>query len=70
MAKIVNKCWKNVIQLFIGATISYIDNHMMGINVLTLQKTYSWYESDNGFIISSFQATYAIGLLITGPVKN
>jgi len=56
--------------LFIGATISYIDNHMMGINVLTLQKTYSWYEADNGFIISSFQAAYAIGLLITGPVKN
>jgi MFS transporter, ACS family, hexuronate transporter len=54
--------------LFAATAINYMDRQVLGILVLPLQRELGWTESEYGLIISGFQAAYAIGLVISGPI--
>jgi ACS family hexuronate transporter-like MFS transporter len=60
--------WVVCALLFSATVINYMDRQVLGILVLPLQKELGWSESQYGWMIAGFQMTFAIGLLITGPV--
>ena len=64
--KIGNYRWRIVVLLFFATTINYIDRQVLGILAPQLQLAFGWSESDYGFIITAFQAAYAIGLISMG----
>jgi ACS family hexuronate transporter-like MFS transporter len=56
--------------LFCAAAINYIDRQIIGILKTTLQTEFSFDERAYGAIVFSFQAAYAIGLLVAGRVMD
>lgn len=64
--KVGNLRWTVVALLFLATTINYVDRQVMGILAPQLQETLGWSEADYGFIITAFQAAYAMGLISTG----
>jgi ACS family hexuronate transporter-like MFS transporter len=58
--------WKICALLFFGTTINYIDRQVLGILAPLLQSEIRWSESEYGWIVTAFQAAYAIGLLLFG----
>jgi ACS family hexuronate transporter-like MFS transporter len=52
--------------LFFATTINYIDRQVIGVLAPELQRIIGWNEIQYGWIITSFQAAYAIGFLIAG----
>ena len=68
--KIGNYRWRIVVLLFFATTINYIDRQVLGILAPQLQLAFGWSESDYGFIITAFQAAYAIGLISMGALLD
>ncbi len=60
--------WAICALLFFATTINYVDRQVIGILAPVLQKDIGWNEIEYGYIITAFQAAYAIGLLIIGRV--
>jgi ACS family hexuronate transporter-like MFS transporter len=58
--------WKIVALLFFATTINYMDRQILGLLAPVLQKEIGWSESEYAWIVTSFQAAYAIGLAIFG----
>jgi ACS family hexuronate transporter-like MFS transporter len=58
--------WRICALLFFATTISYIDRQVLAILAPTLQAELGWSESQYGFIVTAFQAAYALGLLGAG----
>ena len=58
--------WMICALLFFAATINYIDRQVIGILKPTLQTEIGWTEIEYSWIVFSFQAAYAIGLLFVG----
>src|SRR5712671_5957384 len=58
--------WRICALLFASTTINYIDRQVIGVLAPELQKTIGWNEIQYGYIVTSFQAAYAIGLLSVG----
>lgn len=56
--------------LLFATTINYIDRQVLGILAPTLQKEIGWSEVQYGYIVTSFQAAYAIGLLLVGRILD
>jgi ACS family hexuronate transporter-like MFS transporter len=56
--------------LLFATTINYIDRQVLGILAPTLQKEIGWSEIEYGYIVTAFQAAYAIGLLLVGRVLD
>ncbi len=56
--------------LFFAAAINYIDRQVIGILKPTLQKEFAFDERAYAAIVFSFQAAYAIGLLLAGRVMD
>ncbi|HEV7763650.1 MAG TPA: MFS transporter [Thermoanaerobaculia bacterium] len=56
--------------LLFATTINYIDRQVLGILAPTLQKEIGWTEIQYGYIVTSFQLAYAIGLLLVGRVLD
>ena len=54
--------------LFFATTINYIDRQVLGVLAPYLQTVIGWNEIQYGYIVTSFQAAYAIGLLVSGGV--
>jgi len=54
--------------LFAAAAINYIDRQVIGILKPTLQEQFHFDERDYAAIVFSFQAAYAIGLLLSGRI--
>ena len=52
--------------LFFATTINYIDRQVIGVLAPDLQRIIGWNEIQYGWIITSFQAAYAIGFLLAG----
>jgi ACS family hexuronate transporter-like MFS transporter len=52
--------------LFFATTINYIDRQVIGVLAPELQRIIGWNEIQYGWIITSFQAAYAIGFLLVG----
>jgi MFS transporter, ACS family, aldohexuronate transporter len=64
--KLTNYRWTMCALLFFATTINYIDRQVIGILAPVLQKEIGWTEIDYGYIVTAFQAAYAIGLLFGG----
>jgi len=60
--------WTVCALLFAATAVNYMDRQVLGILVIPLQKELGWSESQYGLIIAGFQATFAFGLLVSGPV--
>lgn len=58
--------WSVVALLFFATTVNYIDRQVLGILAPVLQKQIGWNQIDYGYIVTAFQAAYAIGLLTVG----
>ncbi|MBB6002445.1 MFS transporter [Arcicella rosea] len=58
--------WRVVALLFFATTISYLDRQVIALLKPTLEKEFSWTESDYSNLVMAFQAAYAVGLMIFG----
>lgn len=62
--------WVIVALLFFATTINYIDRQVLGILAPFLEKEIGWNEIQYGYIVTAFQAAYAIGLLLVGRLMD
>jgi ACS family hexuronate transporter-like MFS transporter len=60
--------WRICALLFFATTINYIDRQVLGVLAPYLQPIIGWNEIQYGYIVASFQAAYALGLLAVGGV--
>jgi len=58
--------WTICALLFFATTINYMDRQVLGLLAPDLQKIFRWNEIQYGYIVTTFQTTYAIGLLLMG----
>ena len=56
--------------LFAASTINYIDRQVLGILAPDLQRLIGWNELQYGYIVSAFQAAYAIGFMFAGRLMD
>ncbi|GHH57831.1 hexuronate transporter [[Pseudomonas] boreopolis] len=54
--------------LLAATTINYIDRQVLGVLAPFLQEHIGWNEIEYGYIVTAFQAAYALGLLCAGAV--
>ena len=64
--KLTNYRWRVVALLFCATTINYIDRQVLAQLKPFLTDDLGITESEYGFIVSAFQAAYAIGMLVAG----
>jgi MFS transporter, ACS family, hexuronate transporter len=62
--------WSIVALLFFATTINYIDRQVIGLLKPYIQKDLNWNEADYGYIVTAFQISYAIGLLVSGRLLD
>src|SRR6202023_1620313 len=60
--------WRVCALLFFATTINYIDRQVLGVLAPYLQPVIGWNEIQYGYIVTAFQAAYAIGLLLAGGI--
>lgn len=61
-----NYRWVICALLFFATTINYMDRQVLGLLAPFLQKSIGWNEIQYGYIVTAFQAAYAVGLLLMG----
>lgn len=64
--KKTNVRWVIVSLLFFATTINYIDRQVIGLLKPYIQDDLNWSEADYGYIVTAFQAAYAVGMLLCG----
>ena len=62
--------WTICALLFFATTINYIDRQVLGILAPDLQRLIGWNELQYGYIVSAFQAAYAIGFMFAGRLMD
>jgi len=62
--------WMICALLFFAAAINYIDRQVIGILKPTLQEQFHFDERDYAAIVFTFQAAYAVGLLLAGNIMD
>src|SRR5258705_4734824 len=62
--------WVICALLFFACTINYIDRQVIGILKSTLQNEIGWTEVGYSWVVFSFQAAYALGLLGVGRLMD
>ncbi len=65
-----NVRWLICALLFFAAAINYIDRQVIGLLKPTLQEQFHFDEQDYAAIVFTFQAAYAIGLLLSGRIMD
>jgi len=63
-----NYRWFICALLFFATTINYMDRQVLGILAPSLGKSFGWSEIQYGYLVTVFQFTYAIGLLVMGGI--
>ncbi len=58
--------WVICALLFFATTINYMDRQILGLLAPVLQREIGWSESEYAWIVTAFQAAYAIGLISFG----
>ncbi|MBX6360742.1 MAG: MFS transporter [Acidobacterium ailaaui] len=58
--------WGILALFFFGTTINYIDRQVIGILKPFIAHDLGWSEVGYGFIITSFQVAYALGMIVSG----
>src|SRR6476660_9589950 len=56
--------------LLIGVTKNYMDRQVLGVLKTTLQHDLGWDEISYSNLVFAFQAAYAVGMLVMGPVLD
>jgi MFS transporter, ACS family, aldohexuronate transporter len=67
-AKVGMYRWRVCAMLLMATTICYIDRQVLGVLAPFLQEKIGWNEIQYSYIVTAFQAAYAIGLLCAGAV--
>ena len=67
-AKRTGSRWIIVVLLFFSSTIVYFDRVILGLLAPELEAIFGWTEQQYGYIVFSFQLTYAIGPFIVGYI--
>lgn len=62
--------WKICILLFFSTTINYLDRHVLSILAPELQKLYNWSEVEYSYIVTAFQVSYGLGVVLTGKLLD
>ena len=62
--------WMICALLFFATTINYVDRQVLGFLAPDLQRSIGWNEAEYGWIVTAFQAAYAISLLVVGRVMD
>src|SRR5437667_1266356 len=65
-----NYRWRICALLFFATTINYMDRQVLGLLAPDLQRILGWNEIEYGYIVTSFKAAYAIGLLLAGRLMD
>ena len=60
--------WRICGLLLAATTINYIDRQVLGVLAPDLQRIIGWNEIEYGYIVTAFQAAYAIGLVSAGAI--
>ena len=60
--------WLICALVFFATTINYVDRTVLGLLAPMLQVKIGWNEAQYGYIVTSFQVAYALGLLVMGPL--
>jgi ACS family hexuronate transporter-like MFS transporter len=60
--------WRICAMLLAATTINYIDRQVLGVLAPMLEDEFGWSELQYSYIVTAFQAAYAIGLLCAGTV--
>ena len=60
--------WVICAVLFLGMTKNYMDRQVLAVLKTNLQHQFGWSEIDYGHLVFSFQAAYALGMLIVGSL--
>jgi ACS family hexuronate transporter-like MFS transporter len=58
--------WVICAMLFFATTKNYMDRQVLGILATELQTKIGWSEAQYGYIVSAFQAAYAVGMVFAG----
>lgn len=69
-ARIGRYRWAICALLFFATTINYMDRQVISLLKATLQADIGWTEVGYSWVVLSFQAAYAIGLLVTGRLMD
>ena len=60
--------WGICALLFWATTLGYIDRQVLGVLAPSLGHALGWTQVDYGYIVTAFQAAYAVGLVFAGAV--
>jgi ACS family hexuronate transporter-like MFS transporter len=60
--------WRICALLLLATTINYVDRQVLGVLAPHLQGEIGWNEIEYGYIVTAFQAAYAIGLVTAGAI--
>jgi len=67
-AKIGRYRWTICSLVFFATTINYLDRQVISLLKPTLEKEFTWTETDYANIVIVFQLTYAIGMVMAGRI--
>ncbi len=62
--------WLICALIFFATTINYVDRTVLGLLAPMLQTKIGWNEAQYGYIVTTFQIAYALGLLAMGPLVD
>ncbi|MBC6490332.1 MFS transporter [Flavihumibacter stibioxidans] len=62
--------WTVCALIFFATTINYLDRAVISLLKSSLEKEFSWTETDYSNIVIAFQLAYAIGLVMVGPLVD
>lgn len=62
--------WVICALLFFACTVNYMDRQVLGLLKPVLTKKFHWQETDYSLIVIYFQAAYALGQILFGPIIN
>jgi ACS family hexuronate transporter-like MFS transporter len=60
--------WVICALLFAATLINYMDREILGILKPELEKQFGWKDTDYALIVNAFQASYAFGQIVFGPI--
>ena len=63
-----NYRWTICALVFFATTINYLDRTVISLLKSTLEKEFSWSETDYANIVIAFQVSYALGMVVMGRV--
>ncbi|AMY08762.1 Hexuronate transporter [Luteitalea pratensis] len=62
--------WTVVALLFFAVTINYVDRAVIGVLKPVLDQALGWDQRDYGWMVTAFQAAYAIGYAVSGRLLD